>query len=44
VMPRDCVVGYPVEYGEAVLANTLSRLAHFTTSGELVGSWSRRAQ
>ena len=39
VIPRDCVVGYPVEYGEAVLANTLSRLAHFTTSGELVERW-----
>jgi nicotinamidase-related amidase len=39
VMPRDCVVGYPVEYGEAVLANTLSRLAHFTTSAELAERW-----
>jgi len=39
VIPRDCVVGYPREYGEAVLANTLSRLAHFTTSAELVERW-----
>jgi nicotinamidase-related amidase len=39
VIPRDCVVGYPVEYGEAVLANTLSRLAHFTTSAELAERW-----
>ena len=39
VIPRDCVAGYPTEYGEAVLANTLSRLAHFTTSEELVGLW-----
>jgi biuret amidohydrolase len=39
VIPRDCVAGYPAEYGEAVLQNTLSRLAHFTTSGELIGCW-----
>jgi len=39
VIPRDCVAGYPAEYGEAVLANTLSRLAHFTTSEELLGAW-----
>jgi nicotinamidase-related amidase len=41
VIPRDCVAGYPAEYGEAVLANTLSRLAHFTTSGELIAEWAR---
>jgi nicotinamidase-related amidase len=41
VIPRDCVVGYPIEYGEAVLANTLSRLAHFTTSEELAAAWRR---
>jgi nicotinamidase-related amidase len=39
VIPRDCVAGYPAEYGEAVLQNTLSRLAHFTTSEELIGAW-----
>lgn len=40
VIPRDCVAGYPAEYGEAVLANSLSRLAHATTSEELSGLWS----
>jgi nicotinamidase-related amidase len=40
VIPRDCVAGHPAEYGEAVLANTLSRLAHFTTSDELIARWS----
>jgi nicotinamidase-related amidase len=39
VIPRDCVAGYPAEYGEAVLANTLSRIAHFTTSAELTAAW-----
>ncbi len=39
VIPRDCVAGYPAEYGEAVLANSLSRIAHVTTSEELVALW-----
>ncbi len=39
VIPRDCVAGYPAEYGEAVLANTLSRLAHLTTSEALAEGW-----
>jgi nicotinamidase-related amidase len=39
VIPRDCVAGYPAEYGEAVLANTLSRLADFTTSEKLLAGW-----
>ena len=39
VIPRDCVAGYPAEYGEAVLANTLARIAHQTTSEELVALW-----
>lgn len=39
VIPRDCVAGYPAEYGEAVLQNTLSRLAHFTSSEELAARW-----
>ncbi len=43
VIPRDCVAGYPAEYGEAVLANTLSRLATFTTAEELVELWRGRA-
>lgn len=39
VIPRDCVAGYPAEYGEAVLANTLARIAHLTTGEELLGMW-----
>lgn len=41
VIPRDCVAGYPAEYGEAVLANSLSRLAHFATADELCALWRR---
>jgi nicotinamidase-related amidase len=39
VIPRDCVAGIPAEYGEAVFANTLARLAHSTTSEELITAW-----
>jgi nicotinamidase-related amidase len=39
VIPRDCVAGYPAEYGEAVLASTLARIAWHTTSEELAGLW-----
>ena len=39
VIPRDCVAGYPAEYGEAVLANSLARIAWHTTSEELVALW-----
>lgn len=41
VIPRDCVAGYPAEYGEAVLANSLARIAWHTTSEELVALWAR---
>ena len=40
VVPRDAVVGVPVEYGETVLDNTISLLATITTSDELVAAWS----
>ena len=39
VIPRDCVAGYPAEYGEAVLANSLARIALLTTSEDLVALW-----
>ena len=39
VVPRDCVVGLPVEYGRDVLRYALSSLATLTTSAELVEAW-----
>jgi len=39
VVPRDAVVGVPVDYGEAVLDNTIALLATLTTTTELVGVW-----
>lgn len=39
VVPRDAVAGLPTEYGEAVIANTLSLLATITTTDELIATW-----
>jgi biuret amidohydrolase len=39
VIPTDCVAGYPFEYGEMVLKNTLHGLAYLTTSRELAEIW-----
>jgi biuret amidohydrolase len=40
VVVRDAVVGIPIEYGEAVLANTISMIATIVTADELVAAWS----
>ncbi len=42
VIPTDCVAGYPPEYGEMVLKNTLHGLAYLTTAKELAESWGVR--
>ncbi len=39
VIVGDAVVGLPRDYGEAVLANTLSMIATVVTSDELLGAW-----
>ncbi|MCV7101591.1 cysteine hydrolase [Mycobacterium palustre] len=39
VVPRDAVAGVPTEYGEAVIANTLSLLATITTTDDLIRAW-----
>jgi biuret amidohydrolase len=39
VVPRDAVAGIPSEYGDAVIANTLSLLATITTTDELINLW-----
>ncbi|HKD66374.1 MAG TPA: cysteine hydrolase [Candidatus Binataceae bacterium] len=42
VIPTDCVAGYPPEYGEMVLKNTLHGLAYLTTARELAEAWGVR--
>ncbi len=39
VLPKDAVAGFPAEYGEAVIANSLSLLATVTTTDELLATW-----
>jgi nicotinamidase-related amidase len=41
VVPRDAVAGVPTEYGEAIIANTLSLLATITTTEELLRVWNQ---
>jgi len=40
VLPTDCVAGYPPEYGESVLANSLARITTCATTAELLEVWS----
>lgn len=42
IVPRDAVAGIPTEYGEAVIANTLSLLATITTTRDLLDVWTQR--
>ncbi|WP_234825458.1 isochorismatase family protein [Mycolicibacter senuensis] len=39
VVPRDAVVGTPVEYGQLVLKNTIAMLARITDVAELAAAW-----
>jgi biuret amidohydrolase len=43
VLVRDGVAGFPAEYGEAVIDNSLSLLATITTTDELIATWSAHA-
>lgn len=40
VLVTDCVTGYPPEYAEQVLANSLARITTPTTAEELLEIWS----
>jgi nicotinamidase-related amidase len=39
VLPRDAVAGYPREYAEAVIDNTLALLTTLTTTEAVVNAW-----
>ena len=41
VLPRDAVSGFPREYAESVIDNTLSLLATVTTTDAIVDAWDR---
>ena len=38
VLPRDCVAGFPADYADAVIDNTLSLLAVVTTADDVIGA------
>jgi nicotinamidase-related amidase len=42
VLPRDAVSGYPREYAEAVIDNTLALLTTVTTTDAVVAAWRER--
>ncbi len=39
VVPDDAVLGVPIEYGDAVMSNTIALLATVVNSDDLVGLW-----
>ncbi|OMC10859.1 cysteine hydrolase [Mycobacterium sp. SP-6446] len=41
IVPRDAVTGIPTEYGEAIIANTLSLLATITATDDLLEVWTQ---
>jgi nicotinamidase-related amidase len=40
VIPSDCIAGFPDDYTDVMLKNTLSMLADITTTDELIAAWS----
>ncbi|HEY3672691.1 MAG TPA: isochorismatase family protein [Acidimicrobiia bacterium] len=43
VIPRDAITGYPVDYTDVIIKNTLSLVAKITTTDELTSLWSGSA-
>jgi len=43
VLPRDAVAGYPREYAESIIDNTLSLLTTVTTTDAIVRAWKELA-
>lgn len=39
ILPRDCTAGFPLDYADAVIRNSLAQLCTITTSAEVVGAW-----
>jgi nicotinamidase-related amidase len=39
VIPRDAITGYPVDYADVLIKNTLSLVAKITTTDELIDAW-----
>lgn len=42
VLPRDAVSGYPREYAESIIDNSLALLATVTTTDAVIDAWNRK--
>ena len=40
ILPRDAVAGFPEDYAQAVIANTLAMLATIATTDDILAAWS----
>jgi nicotinamidase-related amidase len=43
VLARDAVSGYPREYAESIIDNTLALLSTVTTTDAVIGTWAAPA-
>jgi hypothetical protein len=43
VLPTDAVAGFPAEYAQEVLKNTLALVATLTTTAEILEIWAAAA-
>ena len=39
ILPRDCTAGFPADYAEAVIRNSLAQLCTITSSAEVAAAW-----
>jgi nicotinamidase-related amidase len=39
ILPRDCVAGYPKEYADALIGNSLAQLCTITDRDTVLGAW-----
>lgn len=39
ILPRDCVTGFPADYADAVIRNSLAQLCTVTTSSVVAAAW-----
>jgi nicotinamidase-related amidase len=39
ILPRDCVAGFPTDYADLVIKNSLAQLCTITTSGQVAAAW-----
>jgi nicotinamidase-related amidase len=39
ILPRDCTAGFPLDYADAVIRNSLAQLCTITTAKEVAAAW-----